>query len=110
MTTTQLEYLIATVKFGSLNKAAKEYGTVYQNVASHIHTLETELGTTILVKTSKGSELTDKGKIIYDHALNFIDSYERLKREISDSEARIYPSQDIRVHFKALRNSDQTRS
>lgn len=52
----------------SISKAAEKMGYVQSNISSHIRNLETELGTVLFIRHSKGVTLTESGKKLLDYA------------------------------------------
>ena len=57
MQLTQLEYLIAVEKYGSISRAARELYTSQSSISTSIKTLETELGVEVLRRGTKASIL-----------------------------------------------------
>ncbi|MCI1998866.1 MAG: LysR family transcriptional regulator [Clostridia bacterium] len=68
----QLEFFIKCVDCGSLSKAAEKLYTTQPNVSKVIRLLESELGNKLFDRTSRGLEITDYGKSIYEYALNVV--------------------------------------
>lgn len=64
----QMQYLVAAIESKSLNKAAEMLYTSQPNVSKIIKSLETELNSEILIRTSKGISLTVFGEEIYEYA------------------------------------------
>ena len=64
----QLEYFITVSQCGSLGKAAEKLFTSQPNVSKVIHSLETDLGTELFERTTRGLRLNGYGKAIYDYA------------------------------------------
>lgn len=68
MQLTQLEYLIAVEKYGSISRAAREMYTSQSSISTSIKNLETELGVELLRRGSKGVNITDEGRYILENA------------------------------------------
>lgn len=64
----QLRQLIAIIKHGSINKAAQELYISQSALSASIKNLETELGTNIIERNSKGISLTPYGAVVYHQA------------------------------------------
>lgn len=68
----QLEYFVATVDYGSLNKAAEQLYTSQPNVSKVIASLEKELGVLLFERNSRGMKMTEQGKMLYGYALSIL--------------------------------------
>ena len=68
MQLTQLEYLIAVEKYGSISRAARELYTSQSSISTSIKTLETELGVEVLRRGTKGVHITAEGQYILENA------------------------------------------
>lgn len=68
MQLTQLEYLIAVEKYGSISRAARELYTSQSSISTSIKTLETELGVELLRRGTKGVHITAEGQYILENA------------------------------------------
>ncbi|MEI9814309.1 MAG: LysR family transcriptional regulator [Acidobacteriota bacterium] len=64
-----LRYFVAAAEAGSLKLAAEEkLHTTQPSLSRQIRDLEAEVGTALLVRGSKGVELTPAGRLFLDHA------------------------------------------
>ncbi|MCI9449030.1 MAG: LysR family transcriptional regulator [Clostridiales bacterium] len=54
-------------KYKNLTRAAAEMFNNQPNVTRAVKTLENELGCTLLIRSNKGVELTEEGKMLYEH-------------------------------------------
>lgn len=72
MTLLQLEYFVEAANTGSTLKAAQRLNVSQSTVSSSVKALETELGTELLVRTSKGVGLNQAGRCFYDHAVRIL--------------------------------------
>ena len=68
----QLEYFVAAVDHGSLNRAAEQLYTTQPNVSRVIHCLERELKTSLLVRSNKGIRMTEQGEMLYRNAVHIL--------------------------------------
>lgn len=78
----QLETFIMIVKTKSFTKAAELLYITQPSVTNHIQALETELNTTLFVRTRRSVSLTQAGNIVYKHALNIMSSYEEIVNDL----------------------------
>lgn len=72
MTLLQLEYFTETANNGSTLKTARLLNVSQSTISSSIKALETELGTELFVRTSKGVVLNRAGQCLYDHAVRIL--------------------------------------
>ena len=77
----QLQILVAISEYGSFSGAAKALATVQSNVSAHIARLETELGSTLIERSS--GRLTEEGEIVVSRA-------RRILHEVEDIDADIH--------------------
>ncbi len=78
----QLRYFAATVRTGSISAAARNCGVSQPSLSQQIKTLEEDLGEPLLIRQSRGTSITEAGKILMQYA-------ERLLAE----------EQELRLHF-----------
>ncbi len=67
----------------SISKAAKSLGYAQSNISMRIKVLEEELGTKLLIRSAKGSELTQHGQRLYQHALGIKDIMNQINFDFS---------------------------
>lgn len=79
MRTDQLEYLEEIARVNSMNKASKNLCISVQALSASMKNLEDELGFQVLDTTYKGTQLTDKGEILLDAGLRFLDTIYELQ-------------------------------
>ncbi len=64
-----LRYFIAVAEEGSLTVAAeKRLHTAQPSLSRQMRDLEDELGCALMVRSAKGIDLTDAGRVFLDHA------------------------------------------
>ena len=85
----QLQYFSASVRCGSFTKAAEALYTTQPHVSYVIKSLEQELGTKLLQRSTDGIRLTDTGEQILVYAENVLKTTEMI-REISRSAGERY--------------------
>jgi len=83
----QLKYFVSIVENGSISKAAAR-AFIAQSALSHqLAQLESELGTLLLHRSSKGATLTDSGEVFYRHA-------QAILRQVNDIRLAVRKSPD----------------
>lgn len=75
----QLQYFMAAVECGSLNKAAERLYTSQPNVSRVIHSLEEELGNPIFLRSAKGIILSSFGEQLSYYAKNILKNVEHMQ-------------------------------
>jgi LysR family transcriptional regulator, hca operon transcriptional activator len=64
-----LRYFIAVAEAGSMKRAAKtQLHTAQPSLSRQIHDLEHEVGVELFVRSVRGVELTEAGRVFLDHA------------------------------------------
>lgn len=81
MTIQQLKYLIAVVKAGSLNEAAKQLYISQPTLSKSIKELEKEMGLTILKRTSTGIALSSDGAEFLSYARQVVEQVDLLENK-----------------------------
>ena len=81
MSITQLKYLVAVVKAGSINEAAKSLYISQPTLSKAIKELEKEMGITILMRTSTGITLSTDGAEFLSYARQIIETVELLENK-----------------------------
>lgn len=85
-----LETFIVLSESSSMRNAAATLGISPATASERIAFLEAELGTKLLERTSKGSELTTAGKVYIKHAKKIIQSWDNICSLITPSESDSY--------------------
>ena len=63
-----VEVLLAVVRNGSLNAAAAELGLTQQAISARMSSLEAQVGVQLLVRSARGTTLTDAGRLVVQWA------------------------------------------
>ena len=92
MNTLYLKYAIEVAKTGSISQAADNLYMGQPNLSKAIKELEASIGITIFNRTSKGVELTSRGKEFLRHARNVLS-------QIDEIEALYNPNENDKLTF-----------
>ena len=107
----QLKSFVQIVETGNLRKAADAL-FISQSALSHqIKVLEERLALQLFIRTSKGMELTEQGRILYSHAmaiLSQVDTFQEKARQLSGRTTRAFKI-GINTHGKFLQVSRLSR-
>jgi len=82
-----LQYLKSfyiTVKLNSISKAAKELHLTQPGLSMQLQALEKELDSNLLIRSNRGVELTDAGKILFDYADTILSLQNNIERDLSN--------------------------
>lgn len=85
----QLESFVSVVKHKSFSHAAREMHITQPTVSNNIQSLEKELNTTLLDRTSKAITLTESGEKLYKYAVELINLREKARHTILDHCSKI---------------------
>ena len=85
----QLRSFIAVVECGNFTKAAERTFTSQPTISTHIKALEDELGVSLIARDTKNIEITDKGRELYDCAVNILELESRLMKRFSDESSNV---------------------
>lgn len=81
----QLECFHEVVRLNSFSRAAKALGISQPSVSGAVKKLEAELNTQLLQRSSNGFQLTDCGKIVYEHSCAVIEHLSRMEEDLTES-------------------------
>jgi DNA-binding transcriptional LysR family regulator len=79
-----LKVFEAVARHAGMNRAALELNTVQSNVTTRIRQLETELGTALFERHTKGMKLTPAGARLLPHAFEVRTALENARRAVMD--------------------------
>ncbi len=68
----QLEAFVYVIRLGSFSRAAEQLFLTQPTISTHIKALEEELGTQLVVRTSKEARPSERGSMLYDYALDML--------------------------------------
>jgi DNA-binding transcriptional LysR family regulator len=68
-----LEIFLAIAETGSLGRAARELGLTQQAISRRLASMEAQIGVTLAVRTTRGSQLTPAGMIVADWAARLLE-------------------------------------
>lgn len=87
----QLEAFVAVVDWNSFSEAAKKLYLTQPTISAHVNSLENELHTTLIVRTTKSLSVTKDGYKLYDYAVNLIKLRKKACEEFEgESDNRIH--------------------
>ena len=85
----QLQSFVTVVQEESFTQAAGRLFVSQSTVSTHIHQLESELNTKLILRTTKSLQTTPKGRELYEYALNILELKERMVQACSIESQRI---------------------
>ena len=85
----QLQSFVTVVQEESFTQAAGRLFVSQSTVSTHIHQLESELNTKLILRTTKSLQITPKGRELYEYALNIMELKERMIQACSIESRRI---------------------
>jgi DNA-binding transcriptional LysR family regulator len=77
-----LALLVAVAELGSLGRAARVRGISQPSASSRIEALERRLGVQLLVRSTRGSEVTPAGQLVVGWATTILEAAEELSRGV----------------------------
>jgi len=85
----QLLSFVTVVDCQSFTRAAEQLYVSQPTISAHIHALEEELHTPLIIRTTKSIEVTQKGKSIYDDAVSILRIKDRMLQACASEQKRI---------------------
>lgn len=79
----QLEAFTATVECKSFSKAAEKLYLSQPTISSHVHSLEKELHTKLIRRTTKEFDITPAGQRLYEYAISILELRKKAIEELS---------------------------
>ncbi|CAK7065171.1 LysR family transcriptional regulator [Tissierella sp. P1] len=82
-----LQYLKAfyvAVQLNSISKAAKHLHLTQPGLSMQIQSLEKDLGVTLFIRSNKGVELTEAGKIVFEYADTILSMQDNIERDLKN--------------------------
>ena len=85
----QLESFAAVVRLNSFTKAAESLYISQPTISTHIRALEEELGTRLIMRTTKNIEVTPEGMKLFEYTVNILDLRDRMVSECTEGAKKI---------------------
>ena len=85
----QLESFAAVVRLNSFTKAAESLYISQPTISTHIRALEEELGTRLIMRTTKNIEVTPEGMKLFEYSVNILELRDRMMSECSEGAKKI---------------------
>jgi DNA-binding transcriptional LysR family regulator len=82
-----LKYFYMIAKAGNISSVAKEVHLTQSALSQQIQKLESDFNKSLLIRSNKGVQLTQEGKIVYKFADNILRTYQHMMEEI-ESESK----------------------
>jgi LysR family transcriptional regulator, salicylic acid-responsive activator of bsdBCD len=82
----QLKYFIAIAEERNITAAAHRLHMSQPPLSLQLKQMEEELGVMLVERHGKKLELTDKGELLYRHALNIVHAFEEVKNELQETD------------------------
>ncbi|BAL84484.1 putative LysR family transcriptional regulator [Selenomonas ruminantium subsp. lactilytica TAM6421] len=90
MTFTQLRYVTAIAKYGSISLAARQLFVTQPSMTTALQDLEKEIGRDLFIRNSRGVQLTDEGLKFLGHAKQILRQMEMLEERYLHAESKQY--------------------
>ena len=95
----QLEDFVAVVDYGSFSEAARKLYLTQPTISAHVRSLEEELHTRLILRTTKKTTITTRGYQLYDSAVrmleirnNLLENFTGVQKHMIDLAASTIPS------------------
>ena len=95
----QLEAFVAAVDYGSFSEAARKLYLTQPTISAHVRSLEEELHTRLILRTTKKTTITTRGYQLYDSAVrmleirnNLLENFTGVQKHMIDLAASTIPS------------------
>ncbi|NKE04350.1 MULTISPECIES: LysR family transcriptional regulator [Mesobacillus] len=82
----QMRYFIAIAEERNITAAAHKLHMSQPPLSLQLKQMEEELGVMLVERHGKKLELTDKGELLYRHALNIVHAFEEVKNELQETD------------------------
>lgn len=91
----QLRYFVGIVEAKSFSRAALRLNIAQPALSLHVRNMETDLGTTLLLRTPQGVVPTDAGTLLLDRARGILAEFEATKRAVAEHDSD--PAGEVRL-------------
>ena len=85
----QLEAFVAVVENKSFSEAARQLNLTQPTISAHINSLEQELNSRLLIRTTKKLTITQRGLQLYDCASNMLNMRSNIIEEFTGQNKKI---------------------
>lgn len=85
----QLEAFVAVVEYNSFSEAARHLYLTQPTISAHIRSLETELNSRLIIRTTKKITVTTRGYQLYDCAIQMLNMRNHLVEEFTGTRKKI---------------------
>lgn len=85
----QLEAFVAVVDYNSFTEAARHLYLTQPTISAHIHSLEKELNSRLIIRTTKHITVTQRGLQLYDSAVHMLSMRSHLIEEFTGTQQKI---------------------
>ena len=79
-----IKYFLAVAEYQSFSRAAEKLYVTQPILSRCIRNMEEELGTPLILRSSRSFALTDTGKVLYQHGARLVEQYQDIYRRIQD--------------------------
>ena len=79
-----LRSFFVIVECNSISKAAKKLHLTQPGLSMQLQNLENEIGAKLLTRSNKGVELTDEGKVVFEHASTMLSLEDNIQSNIKN--------------------------
>jgi len=90
-----LRYFRDIVDEKSISKVAKKSHISQSALSQLIHKMEEDMSVQLLTRSNRGVKATEEGEIVYTHAKNILDAYERMTDSMRDYK---HKSETVRIY------------
>ena len=91
----RLVYFVAVAEAQGFTRAAERLGITKAVVSQQVARLEEELGTSLLVRTTRRVELTEAGRVLYERGVSVLQEAQDAVAEVTQANSR--PQGTLRV-------------
>ena len=112
----QLEAFVAVVDYGSFSEAARKLYLTQPTISAHVRSLEEELHTKLIIRTTKKTTITTKGYQLYDSAVrmleirnNLLENFTGVQKHMIDLAASTIPSSYLLPEIPGCLRKNDTR-
>lgn len=78
----KMKYFMAVAEEQNFTRASEKLYVAQSSLSEQIQRLEEELNCTLLVRSKRGAELTDQGKLFYNYCSRALNDYEEVVRKL----------------------------